>query len=557
MLIQNNLKSKSYSISAVMKNKKLSSAIGDALKSPLGSTKREKARSILRTVSRVSQNPKYFSMDGQGGAVDWYSPFGQQNPTATGSLSNTATQPKPQPTQPVPASKNVFLNNQTQPTGTTPPTAENTGVISSNQVVARPAFKPLEYVTSQPSFETAVTTPSFIQPPTPTVPTPPTDSVIKPDVKSVLGTKTTETTEMPEGQNFSINDNGDIDYTDSSGQTSTIPKSLQDQYPGLFEAVQAGIGAKTWSYQIMSDKEKMKQLFPGMPEDSFPVGASLARNLDSLEATLKKQFNVDGYLDALNQKKATSLDFTKDVTGYITARDEYLADVDKLIDKTHTSMLGMDMGNPEVAKRMNNYNNYLYVLKGRQTKRYGDWLKTSIDDFNNELTFAQNQYDSAYAKFSDMYKTKAAITSEDIKTAESMLKDMYDNLDGRELKSEQLYKIKLDNKKTYAELMKDSIDAFGIPMTDTQELTAYNNYVIANPDKGRDDWSKMSLDEKNRFFGQKPDDEAKWQLEGEIWKWLAEPGNGDPNLGGKDLTNKEKKEWIQKLGFDPETFKIY
>ena len=58
-------KSKAFAISSVMKDKNLARVLSDAWDAPAGSTKNEKARSVLKSLNKVNNN--YQIQDGAGG----------------------------------------------------------------------------------------------------------------------------------------------------------------------------------------------------------------------------------------------------------------------------------------------------------------------------------------------------------------------------------------------------------------------------------------------------------------------------------------------------------
>jgi hypothetical protein len=103
-----------------------------------------------------------------------------------------------------------------------------------------------------------------------------------------------------------------------------------------------------------------------------------------------------------------------------------------MIDGAKKAMVESDMGNPYVAQRMNNYANYLYLMKGRQQKRYVDMVNSSINYHNQELVRAENAYKTSYTNFTNELKTKSDITKEDYTRLKTTLEEMYKNVEARE-----------------------------------------------------------------------------------------------------------------------------
>ena len=208
----------------------------------------------------------------------------------------------------------------------------------------------------------------------------------------------------------------------------------------------------------------------------------------------------------------------------MTARDKYIERLDSLIDTTNESMIDMDMANPYINKQMNNYRNYLYIMKGRQQKRYADFLKTAINQHNLELTRAQNAYDSTLKQFNRELDSKTAITEEDYNNINEMLKEMYNTLDKREEKearmgilNEQLLKAQFDNIDTSLRAYENNT------MTKADTEKSKNNYLIANKDATEADWKALSVEDKRRWTLKK-DDVVDYSM---LNFYLNQVGSGD------------------------------
>ena len=70
--------------------------------------------------------------------------------------------------------------------------------------------------------------------------------------------------------------------------------------------------------------------------------------------------------------------------------------IQQLITDNKDAMAKMDTSNPFVAQSMGRYTNYLSVLKGRQEKRYVDYINDSIGAHNADMQFMVDGYNTHF-----------------------------------------------------------------------------------------------------------------------------------------------------------------
>lgn len=228
---------------------------------------------------------------------------------------------------------------------------------------------------------------------------------------------------------------------DSSGQPVNIPQTgtstgasssgdpLADY---LMQAYSAGIGRNAFALGAMADSKKLQALFPNVPADQIPVGASLAGQLNALEENLKKEYRISELGDALTRAVTRGVTLTDDVTAYIRGKDEFLNSVDKMLTNATEQYWNSSMrSDPFYSKSMEQYTNYLTILKGRTTQRYIDYLNTSINYHNGQVQQLQTAYDKAAELVNSTYQQKAAITAEEYNNLKETLMEMYDNVAAR------------------------------------------------------------------------------------------------------------------------------
>lgn len=178
---------------------------------------------------------------------------------------------------------------------------------------------------------------------------------------------------------------------------------------------------------ILADANLLHEIFPDVPVDKLPVGASLSGQLQNLQENLKKEYNLDSLQSRVMQSLNDGMTITDDVTSYIRGKDEFLNSVDKMLDKAKTQFLNSSMrSDPFYKQSMQQYTGYLTTLKGRQTQRYVDFLNSSINYHNAQATQLQNAYNSAAQQVNEAFKWQSAITTEQYNSIKEMIATMYD-----------------------------------------------------------------------------------------------------------------------------------
>lgn len=429
------IKMKAMKIKAIMKSKTLSESIQKALQEPIGSSKRESALGILSSLDKAIGR-KFGKQDGQGGIGDTPSSFkledytkkdmavGESNPLMGGDKTKNGEQTK---------------------SSAIASTGKVIGSLNNIILPGAPESKPKDVA------DTNIDINNLKQ------------SGL--DINKILGT-----TEIP--ANY---------YDDWYGKLNTQQKS---SWKPLYDALKSGMGKEEFALSMLGNKEQLKKLpgFEGLSDEELPYGASLTRTIGNLEDTLRKESGLTEIENKLKNKQNQGLSITTDLTDYITARDENISTIDNMLDKTKETMAGMDLSDPGLSRRMKNYTNYLTVLKGRQQKRYVDYLNMGINQFNNELTQIKNDYTSLKNSFDNELKTKTAITTEDYNRFSNALKNMYSNLEGKEQKEyeKNLMKISLldESYKTLKTVL-DATNSGGADILTADQKNTANAYGLS------------------------------------------------------------------------------
>ena len=493
-MINNNHKVKSDSVSIIMNNPKMQKMIQEALDAPIGSTKRERAKAALKSVHQANlknMDGQGGGYDGQGGIIDqgllpW---LGQQAPAmwnatkqvagnvanaVTGAAKNAVTAGAITGSElyglgqkvgsiPGATAQNAgafifgpqMTGGYTNPTGT--PLSQTTGGqvanqiatqnplkatilngFSSNNKVATPTTNTSQGMSIKPSASTNITNPFtgastpfanlFVAPLT----TGKNDVASKVNNPSApAGSVSALTPEELAALNSGLSDQAGAGASDSGSSSGS---SSSTGFSALQNDVNLQIGADATWLDIASDEKKWNETFPGVP---YPGGASLTRQTEKLYNTLKTEANLDQQKKAILDKQAKGATVEEDFQAYVHGKDQYVKEVDNMIDSNLNLMATTDMSDPDVRARMGEYMNYLYLIKGRQLTSYADYVDKSVKQYDSELTNMQTKYDSDYKNFVEEYNNKAAITAEDYTNYKAAITSMYNNLDGADTKALQ------------------------------------------------------------------------------------------------------------------------
>ena len=227
---------------------------------------------------------------------------------------------------------------------------------------------------------------------------------------------------------------------------NTSEKSL---WKNSFDAVSAanqGVGSERYTQMVMGDK-KMLGEFLGLTTAeaaALPESPLLSGQLKTLRLAIDSENHIDEQLDNIITLQNRGATIESDLQAYVRGKDEYLNEIDTLLTKTKLSMADMDLSDPAVKERMDNYINYLTTLEGRQSQRYIDFVATSIKQHEGELTQATNAFKISADRAAEMYNSEAAITSEQFNNIKASIKDSYDQVGIMQTKAAAIKKEKND-----------------------------------------------------------------------------------------------------------------
>ena len=197
----------------------------------------------------------------------------------------------------------------------------------------------------------------------------------------------------------------------------------------------------------------------------------LSSQLIDLRNAKYDEFRIDEQRNKIFDKQSRGLTIEEDLKGYVRGKDEYLGQIEQLLIDTKKSVSEMDTSNPYVAQRMDNYVNYLTILKGRQNQRYIDFLDMSIKDYRADIDQSINMYNRDLETVNKLITDESALTTEAHTNIKNMLTEMYDNIESREdrqwtLDSREIQRAEATRNVTLDELnrqlLKKEVDGYGI-----------------------------------------------------------------------------------------------
>jgi hypothetical protein len=231
----------------------------------------------------------------------------------------------------------------------------------------------------------------------------------------------------------------------------------REYYKPVYDAIKEGVGSKTFTLDIMSDKDKLSGML-GIPKeqlDLWPESGMLSEWLDDIKDTIDKGYGLDQLKNKVEKLEMRDLTITDDLKSYIRGKDEYLGKLDGLLVDARSKFAYMDTSNPNVQKRMENYVNYLTILKGRQNQRYLDYLNNSVKTHEIQLKMARDSYSNSYDKATKAFESVKAGKTEFYNNVKDIIGEMYSNAEKQMSNVEKIQDRQLDVLDTALDIVKD------------------------------------------------------------------------------------------------------
>lgn len=513
--IKSSVDTKREALRALFKNDKLGKIMRDAYDSPVGSTNRQRAAklvSIMRKVGVVdgqggpgvpavnaphpifAQPPRDYSsvvvfnappprvenpgvMDGQGGPG--FNPPGQWNPLGT-----------PQSTNPFPAIGPMAMSTPAYiPKTTTPQMPQQSYAdYQAANAVNGGAVGPNTFASNLNNPITGVTQPTIANPRSGGG-----DIAVSPNIpwkNLAVATPVQTMTGSPAAGGSSAQPGGNYGTTPPAGTTGgstdgSMP-TPQQQYTGLAAkaatAVANNQGAGMFAY------EQLLRQIPGMenvPADQLPYGAMLTGQYEDLKEALRKEYDLDNLLEAQNAVIGRGVTLEGDLVDYIQKRDEFLNQTNDMIERFKDKLPTIDTSDPINAGNAQSYLDYLYTLRGRQNKRYIDYLDRSVDEYNKQLEAVTGRYETALQLYREDLSDQKELSMAEYEMRYNALSQMYQEIADAPRKQAELDNLLATGYKIRAEAAKDAAaSAGGIDWISQKDK--YKQYLIAEDSDGNE-----------------------------------------------------------------------
>jgi len=221
---------------------------------------------------------------------------------------------------------------------------------------------------------------------------------------------------------------------------SITDPSVKEMYKPYYDAAMAGESPALFSMRLMADKTMLAKALGMSPEAAakLPDSPLLSEQINDLRNQIKISYGLDEQAKKITDLENRGYSVKQDLTDYVRGKDEYLGTVDKLMAEAYNKMKNMDTSNPYVAKRMDNYLNYLTILKGKQNQKYEDMINNSINYHTAELERAQNNYKDSLAKAENEFNSMSAVTEESYNNIKTTLESVLTSITGKTEEAQKL-----------------------------------------------------------------------------------------------------------------------
>jgi len=211
-----------------------------------------------------------------------------------------------------------------------------------------------------------------------------------------------------------------------------LDPSAKSLYKEAYEAVMAGKDIKGLYQDVWGDRALLEEL--GLPPElaaMWPKSGLLNEFLIDLKKMKRDEYGIDAMENKLHEMEMSGPTIVEDLREYVRSRDTGLADIEKLQKEFRKKKLDMDLSNPWVAKRVENYENYLGLLHARRNKRYVDYIDKSHTEWQARQTRLQAKYEFAFKKADEDYKEMAALSTESYNDIKARLDETFAMVDAQ------------------------------------------------------------------------------------------------------------------------------
>ncbi len=249
---------------------------------------------------------------------------------------------------------------------------------------------------------------------------------------------------------------GMSNFVDSGMPATDTPApatALGGRFPGVQEAVDSNMGPTMFAYDSLKKE-----------------GGGLYERLMKIEETTRKSYGLDQMRDQLTSMVMSGNTLEGRLTDYIRGRDEFLNETEDVISDLKSKSMKMDMSDPRTRGNMQQHFNYLYEMRGRQNKRYVEFLDMSVNAYQGKIDAAKQVYDGEFARYENEVLNKQNIAKEEYNTLFTGLQEMYNTVAGAETAALEKQMMEYQLAAARAASIKDVIALEGVNSGDIQQL---------------------------------------------------------------------------------------
>jgi len=211
-------------------------------------------------------------------------------------------------------------------------------------------------------------------------------------------------------------------------------------------------------YKVMRDRKVLSYIL-GIPESEVPVGISLAQQKQDIIDAKKQEYKIDESLQNLYRQINAGAKMETALPNYIREKDSYLASIDKVKKAAEDKMRYMDMANPYIQTRMQNYMDYLNVSSGRVNQRYSQFLNDAATEQTNNITIAQKDLEFRASQAEQAITAATAITEESYNEYKDAIKGWTDTLLSLNDDWHEVQKWNIDQDLTNSQIIKNGLSS--------------------------------------------------------------------------------------------------
>ncbi len=199
-------------------------------------------------------------------------------------------------------------------------------------------------------------------------------------------------------------------------------------------------------------------------------GGGMYERLMKIEEATRKSYGLDQMRDQLNSLVMSGSTLEGRLTDYIRGRDEFLNETEDTISDLKQKSMKMDMSDPRTRGNMQQHFNYLYEMRGRQNKRYVEFLDMSVNAYQGKIDAAKSVYDTEFARYETDVLNKQNIAKEEFNMMFTGLQEMYNTVAGAETAELEKQMMQYQVAAARAASIKDVISLEGVNSGDVQQL---------------------------------------------------------------------------------------